>query len=348
MTTQTTATSKTFNLQAIFTCDHLLVTGTDAKGTRTRCVDLNKIDGFNSQQQGLVYSILDGGIRNRPFPLTLTSEECVLLAQIGTLVTDQPKVIEVPKVPTPVQPSNGPASNHVQKTGEYLHQRLTNKTVAGGLDAIEAEVNTLQRIWKLSNATFWQIEYDIPDRLLTDCPNPCSWFRSLAIHDTKSTWIFTEEVFNSPEIQKFISDYRAAGCKVRTIKYAADMVNEVRSRAQEALDRRLRDLHTSLIQNIANADQRLQEAQEALRADGKVPTQIEEQDVWARRNNRVRQILKVAAEDFATALECAEKYDTKEEAGDLINGVRAAIRSATQAFNAQMTARGGKIAKVTI
>jgi len=117
------------------------------------------------------------------------------------------------------------------------------------------------------------------------------------------------------------------------------------------LDALLRQLHTSLITNMDNAARDLETAR--ARLDERVASG---EDVGARAysnaesycDNRCRHHIKTAAEGLENALRSAEGYDLSGEVGELLNGLRALLRSRQASFNAQMELKRRKLSDATI
>src|SRR5205807_1040698 len=104
-------------------------------------------------------------------------------------------------------------------------------------------------------------------------------------------------------------------------------------------------IHTSLIERLSSAEDRMAEARAELVAGLACPadpTEREELALEQQRDNSARATLRDAIECFSGALKAAEAFDITDSLTDLFAGVRLAIRAETLAFNARVRAAGRK------
>lgn len=207
-----------------------------------------------------------------------------------------------------------------------------NRTLAR-VHAREGYGNIVERIQKLKTSVdklegkvFYQIEYDIPDRITRWCPNPAGWLWRYAYHSGLSKWTITEDEMKKQDIVDFFSRCQVWGAKLVVIKYDPSEIDKIREAAREGLRTLLIEAHTSLITGIDKLDRELEEFGPPTVAD------------VSRRDNQVRAKLKIAGERFANALSCAELYDDSMDIADLIAGLREVIAGQQEAFNARMIA----------
>lgn len=232
----------------------------------------------------------------------------------------------------------------VETTGKAIKNGISVRTTGKGIDAAERRINTLQEVAKKLKGTFWQVEYDIPikkdattgNTIGGIIPNPSKWFWKIAIRLTKSCWIMPEEKFLSSSMTEWMKEAKEAGCKIRTIKYAADQIDTIHQIAVEELSDEIRRLHTALINNIGSADEQLKLAIEGDK------THNEQQAAQNIRDGKIRKEIRDAGEALDNAIVCAELFDSKEEVCDLLNGLREAVRARGIAFNAHAKTRNIK------
>ena len=199
----------------------------------------------------------------------------------------------------------------------------------------EREIKYLQKVASKCTEKLYQFGYDITGRKV---PNPAAILHGIGlIHLLESGWIARESDLRLPEMQDLIQYWDTEGIDYDIIPQGEEARTILLTKAQQRLDKRIRQLHTSLIQRIASANDRYEEAmhQEAI-----TPNEAEQADSY--RDNTIRSILKGCGEALNASISCAEKFDTTMEVQDLLDALRAAIQSEAQAFNALMLRKGSK------
>lgn len=274
-------------------------------------------------------------------------------------------VAVVPSV-APVEAAPAPQTKHATSPAQDSAKEANRRTVARtaqhhvahsfgrGVDAIERQVEAYREaIRTISETSYVMLSYDISDRAKAqirernDLPGI---IRSLACEPTRLLNLlgfpFNESVFcvrqdglELPITQAIIGVWLEYRLPVRTMDVPESAKEQMRQWCVEELDKRLRDLHTSLIQGIANASDELAKAQAALPPEA---TANERDEVQRKADNAMRSRLKTAAENLHKAICAAEAFDVSDNLADLIAGYRAAILAQTQAFNAQMVGGRGK------
>ena len=241
-----------------------------------------------------------------------------------------------------------------------IHQRSQGV----GADEAERKITRLQDVIRRADKQYYQVEYDIQDTIKDIAPNPSgrTWVTD---QDTGEEWIFpgmwrfgfrmslscwtlSEEMLNNPTVQRLLDHYRRCGMrKLRIIPWHPEAGAQIRKIAEEELMEEVRRQHTALIQGIDNADIALRNAQEELERRAEEGQEVTEKDrarVQSKRDSAIRGRLKEAIYDLESAIKSAELFDETENVRDLLNGLRAAIRSRASSFNAEMEARGGRLA----
>lgn len=231
--------------------------------------------------------------------------------------------------------------------GQEAVETIAERTVARSLKSKFGELRSLERAVETltGEQAIWQLVYDIPSNSKT-VPNPSGIFWRYGFRFTESVWIFTKQSLESSAVQKFLTDMREAQktdprheTHVTPIDRGA--TDQMRDLAWQRLAKRLQEVHTSLIQKLANANETLEKAEkefsERTAQKGTVSWK-ERQVVTAKRDNAVRAMIKKAAQDLRDAVGCAQRFDATEKVADVIEATRRAIIAETKAFNAHASA----------
>ena len=316
-------------------------------------------------------------VRGIAVPLPNTIAEAVPMSEETAPTTSEP---------TPAV-SNEPSRNSDQVADTI--KRLQTSNVFGGVntsDGTERKVRGIQKVLaKISDQPLYVVNYYIPVELSTAqyaedendepirdalgrkikiqdirIPSPAGDFYSVAINLDGSNWFMTEEGLNSPVIQRFFAltqeyaDFRGGrgkGARAWAVKQDKEESVKLVEWAMEELRCYLVQLHSSLIANIATADEGLKKAEQRWQETLAKGGQVSDKDTtteWAKRNNRVRSELKSAADKLNEAIAVAEKYDATECVEDLFVALRAAIRAHELAFNTVAVERGVRGSNVNV
>ncbi len=339
-----TTTCVTVNCKVYFN-NHALRVTNPATG-RIVEIDLNRVRqaDITDDESMTMNNIMDDGVPNRELSQDLTCEEMKRLVSVlrktgGAVREPAPATVAVP-----VQVIQ--KRDQLRETIVQFETRKETYT-AKGIDQAERQYNALATISGGPTRRYTTLQYDIPDHLGRECPNPSGiLWRNGFFRDQLSVWIGPVECLDNPAMRELFALWGRHGIKFRTIRFADDENEQIHKIAQEALRKHLIDLHTSLIQCIASADKTLEEATAAAESDEKGPPAAlaprYSERLEDRRDNGVRAILKKKVDEFLGAVKCAEHYEETEDVQQLFEGLRLAIRSQAGLFNAAMQAKGSK------
>lgn len=255
-------------------------------------------------------------------------------------------------------PKNGAArtdraAEATQRAALAAVSRQAAKEVEG-VDDLERGVDHRRKMIDALEGDLWRVNYYIPTALEGEGEHPSKVFHRHAVSLDGSNWVFTDRELKHPEVQVLIREWekvqpvrvRTAAGYVRTVavefwveKYHPEEVEKALQRARNALHNHLIDVHTSLIERIAGASDRLREAQEKLPPEA---TEQERKRPQEAHYSALRGALRDATEAFRAALLAAEAFDERENLSDLFEGVRAAIRAEALAANAILRDAGRK------
>lgn len=242
-------------------------------------------------------------------------------------------------------------------------QALAQDTVSGtsdhrSMNGPESYYNTAeeQRIKRQEqvNATLSgeivMLIYDIPVVKNAQCPNPSHilWWYGFRLND--SCWVLPEKGINSPAVQELLTHWKQHNISTYVIPYAEKALSQIRAIASEKLRQEIIRAHTSLIQRIGSANERLETARKEMEQKEKEGQEVTEKDrekADSYRDNTVRSIIKAAGESLNASVSCAQMFDETESVESLLEGLRQAIRSEAEAFNAQMKLKNSKPVKVS-
>lgn len=264
---------------------------------------------------------------------------------------DDTAVRPLPAAPAPARPALAPAAQAVaDRTVLATAARAEQRTLGRGVDAAEIRINQLQQTCRTLEGEISMLIYDIPSNLDQECPNPSNMLWPYGFRLNKSCWVLPEKGLNAAAVQQLLAHWsHYPAVEVHVIPYAEHAKAQIRRIAGEKLREEIIRAHTSLINRLASASQRLADARAELDAAAERGEQIsaEQYDTAERRRESdIRSILKKAGESLAASISCAEMFDETENVQDLLAGLRAAVSSELASFNAQMLAKGGKPADV--
>lgn len=279
--------------------------------------------GLSSNEQQLLESLKPG---KRSFVLS----ELVSLRSIRDKLTVAPVIAPV-------------LERLEERTTQRLHRGHSSMVapVQGDMDATERQIKSLEKIAASMDADYTEISYDIPQEL--NRLNPSKWLWRHGFRRQLSNWVLLTSNLNHPEVVAWLEVLATHGIVVDTLDVAKHEKEKIKRWAVRELENKIRQEHTSLINNIASADAKLREIQ---LDDEKSSRELEVAD--AARDNRVRSIIKTACEQLDAAIKCAELFDETMKNDDLVTALRAAIQARASAFNAQMRHKGSKTVRVNV
>lgn len=244
--------------------------------------------------------------------------------------------------------------DHAKNTVNLIHEHILNgqeKKAQVILNKTERRIISLQKTIDIYSEDFWQVEYDIPEKVKKTknnpkgVVNPSEWFWDHAMRLTKSCWVFPVSSFTHQEVSEWLNDAKKKGCDIITIKYAADQIATIKDRAANQLRKAMIEYHTGLIRNIEKADKRLQDAIDEINnkvvegTTSSLTASRQERERVDYRNNQVKNHIINAAERLETAIRSAEMFDLTENIRDLFDAYHATLESTTETFNAVARAR---------
>lgn len=377
MATQTPAQTaiKTYACRVMYTPTTLTVTTPGGKVCEINRQNVRH-DDLPGLEQTLLSTMTRQSIRVGPvYTRDFTVAELALLASIRDKTTPvavpaAPVVQTPPPPPAPVSiepstPINATAqtvinrTNRIQAegTGNRKRNRRTKAEIENARELPEAnELERLQRACKtLEGGELVALTYDIPDCLKRECPNPSWLLWFFGFRFNKSCWYLPRASLETRCMKNLLSQWaqypntsttdEPNGVECDIIRQHPEEMAKIRKIARNRLERRIREIHTSLITRLDDADKRLQEAQKAheqSRLNNTPPTTQEEARAILQRDGSVRNTIRSASDDLDAAISCASLFDDSEEIKDLLNGLRHAIRSHKNAQNAILEARGVK------
>lgn len=260
---------------------------------------------------------------------------------------DQLKVLR-DKAPVPMAI---PVQQTLDTTVEDTLQGLLGTAHRGGTPHGEVEqaastVNTLQQLSK-SNMNYWMLQYDIPDSLKKECPNPSRKLWRYGFRMQLSCWVLPERSLDATTIKKQLADWaRYPKVEVHLIKYASDQLEKIRQTAQRKLVEYIGELHRSFIMKIDKAAVKLDEARrelDAKAAAGGLPGPHHYERAEQLFVNTSKRAIRKSTKALEDALQCARMFDESENLAHLFDGLRQIIDCHREAVNALSLQRGQRI-----
>jgi hypothetical protein len=260
--------------------------------------------------------------------------------------------------------------NTITQTTEIAVASGMNRTARRMNDVSAPEAGVAARqavIAKLGTAPLYLLIYDIPEALNSECPNPSPAFWGHGFRLNKSCWVMSAEALESDDVQAVLRHWdsiepvqervhpdlpytRAVGVEYHTIEFAASQVKKIQAIARRELERFLVRIHTSLIERMFSAEERLRAAEAAfatrVEAGDPPATEQEQAALQSRYDSAVRALLRDAQNNLVAALESAQAFDTTEDLADLFRAVRAAVAAELTTFNARMVLAGRRQVEV--
>lgn len=308
MTTTMTTMPTTYTIEYDFDKTWLLVK------TDEKTIEINLVNSaaFNNEEMALVNTLLSFDIGSKA---ALSDKEM-------SLVVSASKKIDVEKH------SASQIVQHVE--GAKISERTIENT--------EVRIARLQEVINnISADGYVMLVYDIPTDKNDVCPNPSGMLWRYGFRMNLSCWVIPTRNMERARIKEELALWDANKIKWHVVPYADSAMDQIRGIAQEKLDEEVRRVHTSFIEMIATADETLKEKYaefDAIVKEGGEVTTKQREKVESLRDNRVRTILRQAAERLNAAIECAEAFDTTEQLADLLRGIKTAHESYVLAFNA--------------
>jgi hypothetical protein len=278
----------------------------------------------------------------------------------------QPTATDSVVIPAPVVATSRPATQVERDVNRAMDSRRNGLARPSLNYGPEGKVRDMERVLRKlkSEGGLFILNYYIPvelsvssgtrgqaDYIPVRVENPASYFRGIGIHLDGSNWLMTKEALESDTVQDFLStmdEYKDfIGGQGESPAYWDTHIREEEYQkfltiAERKFMEYVRNLHTSLINCIGSADESLRTAQNS--PEWASMTEKQRNTAEAYRNNRVRSRIKKADEELADAIKCAEAFDMTENLENLLAGLRAAIRSQRESFNAIAASRNIKVA----
>ncbi len=246
----------------------------------------------------------------------------------------------------PVERLNGSAGITSQGTLAHVAVGTIGRTEGRAIDHDERRLDQLQRAIAVTvDQDFFEVEYDIPS--VSEEGNPSSLFWRYGFRNSLSCWVFTTKGIQAKAIQGTFARWRASSppIKVRIIRYHPDDKEQVKEWCRAKLREEVMRLHESLLQRIANASDRYEEAVKAIEEGvdelpGRHLTSKEQEKLNKAKDNAIRGAIRSSGEALNACIECAKAFDESESVADLIAALRSAVNAKTQTYNAAQSARG--------
>lgn len=275
---------------------------------------------------------------------------------LPTVVQPETTVTIAPIVgPAPVHMVAPKPSQTVQASVDGLASPLINRiasvaipdTYKGASEADEAErsIRMLEEALRiLTENGLVTISYDVPDRFKAQVGNLRRKFMRLGFLPVqKSVLIGVDKITRTTEFRAIVDMLVKYHVTFQSLPLHDTIAAMVRESAKEKLRAQIVSWHRSLVLNIASASDRIAEVKAAVLADeSKGTAELEASET--KEHNSMRATIKEACESLEIAIQLAELYDDSQDTKALIDGLRAAIRSQAQTFNAMARMRRIKLA----
>lgn len=173
------------------------------------------------------------------------------------------------------------------------------------------------------------LHYDIHGRAVGD---PCATLHRYAIRWTESVWIVPTACLPLLERELF-AEWNANGVTWGTLEFDLSQQSLIRDLAKKDIDGWTVEIHTGVINTIADADRQLQEALET------AGTWQERERKTKYRDARIKARIKDAGAKLNAAIEAAMRFDCTGETEDAIAALRQGLAAANAAFQASVDAR---------
>ena len=248
----------------------------------------------------------------------------------------------------PADYQGGTKKKRVRKTDPdivALYEDISGYCRAVGLNEMEARIAQLEKAKAFVSGKVKRMTYDIPSKVRAEIIEPTKVLRCIGPMPTESEVYGRDESFERGIFIRFLNvlkrygkgteNHKRLGCyaKWRIAGIAFEDVNDLRETVSEALDEKLIEAHTRLINGLADADAELVEAMKG------EPTEKEQENANCAWANEYRARIRAAHEELNIALQSADQFDLNMDTVDLLRGLRATVASRRNSFNAQAAAR---------
>lgn len=226
-------------------------------------------------------------------------------------------------------------------------------------DQMQHTVDQLQANLRKISADYYLIEYDIPDEILAEFPNPSWLLWRLGWRHTWSCFTIASEELGDPRFQRLCESANVVRAMVddmnkeraanggrqlkfrwRIIRTHPEEAAQLREIGEEQLLDYIREQHTSLITKIANADAALAEAVTLLKeaeAEGDQSITVADYERAEDRSlGNARKAVLDAADALDAAITCARRFDESERVEDLVAAFKEAVTATATAYNARL------------
>lgn len=252
--------------------------------------------------------------------------------------------------PTPAQSG---ASDTIDKDLAKLHGR-TNRYVSNGSQdeakRAEVEIGKRQRTTEVlaQAGRFCLLDYDIPDVLNTDCPNPSGLLWCFGFRHSDSVWVLPERCFDSGPVRELLDHWRNfPAVEFNISPFDPECMQQMRDRAVRKLREEITRVHTALITRLDKANKKYHRVVEEMNklaaeaeAAGLTNGDKAQSRIDSRHDNDVRRAIRESAEALDYCVKCAEQFDETERVADLLEGLRSAVESERKSFDARMQLKG--------
>jgi hypothetical protein len=301
----------TFAMTVVYTNDNLEV----SIGTKAINIPLATIDSWSSEEQSLVYSLM-----NNPSPheQELTLEDLQALRDLYDRLLNKTfeQAVEVT----------------VQKTAAEAEFR----TRATGLDYAELRINQLEATFQAGVDGYVLFIYDIPQKKNKECPNPSCLLWHHGFRLNKSCWVLpiNEKGIRHKRVKNLMARWNVHLIEQHVIRFHEEDNKKIREIAYAKLIEELGRIERSLNNAIIQADKKLQELLE--------DESVESEKAEVLRDNKVRTKIRKSCEALEAATKCAELFDNFGRSKDLIAAKRLAVAAHAEIFNIDAKEKGIK------
>jgi hypothetical protein len=238
------------------------------------------------------------------------------------------------------------ADKQVQdNTNKVVESNFEQRIHGTGELSEERNITRLEKSVELLKGEIFNLIYDIPTVKNEVCPNPSHILWHYGFRLNLSCWVLPKKSMEAPRIRKLLAHWREHNIETFIIPFAEYAVAQIRQIAVDKLQAEIIRAHTSLIERIDAASQRLREAEIEM---DKREQQNKESVSWKEReladkarHNQVRAIIRQANDNMLACLDCARAFDETEKVRDLLNALRKAVETQALLFNSNIP-RGTK------
>jgi len=223
------------------------------------------------------------------------------------------------------------------------YRGLENQSRGNGTTYAEQRITGLENvIEQLKHEELYMFQYDIATVKNKDCPNPSSLLWHFGFRMTLSVWVMPQSSIDHPVIQGLMAHWSEYEVTQYVIPYAERATSQIRKIAEIKLAEQIMEQHTSFIERLGSANDRLEAAIKALEECEATATADDYEKIEAKRCNEIRLVIKSSIDKLNAAVDCARLFDDGGKTADLFAGLKALIASETLSFNAEMASNNGK------